>query len=107
MKRGVLILIGLMIIVIAGGVLTANVGVELPTVIQSEEPAPSAFRATPEQANLMLFWSLFVLGNLVVIGGVTALLFWLFHRWVKNANATPNRAEQTASDAESLPESSG
>jgi len=102
-RRGVLILAGLVVLVIAGGVLTAGVGSGIPTIIQSTDPSASPFAATPEQANLFLFWIAFVIFNLVGAGVTIALLFWFLNWQVKTANETPNLEERRAQeDAEAL-----
>ncbi len=108
MRRGVLILAGLVVIVIAGGVLTAGIGAQIPTIIQSTDPAASPFAATPEQANLFLFWIVFVIFNLVGAGLTIALIFWFLNWQVKSVNEMPNRAERLAQqeqqEAEALEE---
>lgn len=105
MRRGVLILAGLVVLVIAGGVLTAGIGAGIPTIIQSTDPAASPFAATPEQANLFLFWIAFVIFNLVGAGLTIALIFWFLSREVKVVNEMPNRSERIAQeDAEALQE---
>lgn len=100
MKRGILVLAVLMIITITGGVLTSGLFPGVPTIIQSVDPNANVFEATPEQANLIIFWTLFVLGNLVVIGLVLAVLFWRGNVEVERAHLmeTPQR------DSDSLPE---
>ncbi len=113
-RRGVLILAGLVILVLAGGALTAGLGASIPTIIQSTDPNASPFAATPEQANLLLFWIGFVIFNLLGAGITIMALFWFLNRQVKIANEMPNRAERIAQeetdalgegqDANALPE---
>lgn len=96
MKRGVAVLAFLLIITIAGGVLTANVGFEVPTMQQTNNPAASFFEATPNQAVYLILMVGFILFNVVGAGLTIALLFWLGNREIKRADAMPNVAERRA-----------
>lgn len=93
MKRGVLILAGLLIITIAGSVLTSGLGFSLPTVQQTNNPAASFFEATPDQSIYLLLMIGFILVNVVGAGLTVAFLFWLSNREVKRAKAMPSLAE--------------
>lgn len=101
MKRGVAILAFLTIVTIAGGFLTSGLFSDFPILIQSTDPNASVFEATPEQANLFIFWTMFVIANLVVIGGILAFLFWRGNAAVEQARVTPNQGTQ---DSDALPE---
>lgn len=96
MKRGVAILALLLIITIAGGVLTANVGFKIPTMQQTNNPAASFFEATPDQAVYLILMIGFILFNVIGAGLTAAFLFWLGSREVKQANAMPSLAERRA-----------
>lgn len=116
MRRGVLILAGLVIVVLAGGALTAGLGANIPTIIQTTDPNASPFAATPEQANLLLFWIAFVIFNLLGAAVTIMAILWFLNRQVKIAHEMPNRAERLAQqeaealaagqDANALPEAS-
>ena len=93
MKRGVAILAFLLIITIAGGVLTANVGFSIPTMQQTNDPAASFFEATPNQAVYLILMVGFIVVNVLGAGLTAAFLFWLGSREVKRAEATPSLAE--------------
>lgn len=94
MKRGVGILALLVIVTIIGGLLTANLGFSVPTIIQSQDPAASAFNATPNQALYLALWIGFVLVNVVGAGLTIALVLWLADRGKKWAEVTPVLAER-------------
>jgi hypothetical protein len=92
-KRGVAILAFLLIVTIAGGVLTANVGFTIPTMQQTNDPAASFFEATPNQAVYLVLMIGFILVNVLGAGLTMAFLFWLGNREVKRAAAMPYLAE--------------
>ncbi len=93
MRSGVQTLALLVGVTLIGGILTAGFSGTVPTIIQTTDPAASAFEATPEQAALFVFWVFFVLANMIVVGGVLAGVFYLANREVKRAEATSNRLE--------------
>lgn len=93
------------ILVIAGGGLTAQLLQDAPILIQSEIPDASVFEATPQQANQFIFWVVFVIINVVVVAAVLALLMWNGHRGVRVAENT--EARSTRLEQEQLPEPSG
>lgn len=103
MKR-VAALAFLVIIVIVGGGLTSQLMTEAPIIIQSDVPDASVFEATPQQAAQFIFWTLFVLGNVVVVGLVLAFLFWRGNVEVRKAEAMPKASEQRPE--QQLPEES-
>jgi hypothetical protein len=94
MKRGVAILAGLLIITIAGGVLTSGLGFEIPIIQQSNDPAASFFEATPNQSLYLLLMIGFILFNVIGAGLTFAFLFWIGNREVKRAKAMPTLAER-------------
>lgn len=107
MQRGLIILAGLVIVMIGGAGLTANLATEAPTIIQTTDPNGSVFTATPEQAAQIIFWILFVVGNIVVVAGIFAVLLWRGHKEVKTAKELPvvgERPERTFETREALPE---
>ena len=104
MKRGLFVLAVLVAITIAGGVLTAGVGFEIPIIQQVDSPAASAFEATPNQAVTFLLVVGFILVNVVGAGLTLAFIFWLLNREVNRAKAMPTLEERREQDAESLPE---
>lgn len=94
MRRGVGILALLVIVTIGGGLLTANLGISPPLMIQTEDPAASVFSATPNQALYFLLWVGFVIVNVVGAGLTIALLLYLANRGKKWADVTPVLAER-------------
>lgn len=105
MRRGVIILIVLMAIMLGGGVFTAGLFGDPPTLIQSTDPNASVFEATPEQALQFTFWIIFVLVNLIGAGATLAILMWRGNIEVKKANAMPNASElRDTDDSTALPE---
>jgi hypothetical protein len=90
--KNLALLVGVMLVF---GVLTAGFSGSVPTIIQTTDPAASAFEATPEQAALFVFWVFFVLANMIVVGAILAGLFYLGNREVKKAEQMPNRLESS------------
>ena len=97
MKRGVLILAFLVIVTIAGGILTANMGIKLPFERQTAEPMASVFEAPGEKALWLFGMIAFIVFNVIGAGLTIALVFWFLNREVKIANAMPllNSSEGT------------
>lgn len=84
------ILAVLMIIVITGGVLSSGLfDINTLLVIQTDNPDASTFEATPVQAFQFFFWVFFVLGNVVVFGGILALVFYGLNRLLTQEHNTP------------------
>lgn len=107
MQRGLIILAGLVIVMIGGAGLTANLAGEAPTIIQTTDPNGSVFTATPEQAAQFIFWILFVVGNVVIVAGILAVVLWRSHNAVVKAKDLPTvgeRPERTFETREALPE---
>lgn len=90
MRRGLLILAGLVALIIIGGGLTSQLLTEVPIIVQSENPDASVFQATPEQANQFIIWIVFVLVNVVGAGLTLALIFWFGNKQVATARSMPN-----------------
>jgi hypothetical protein len=88
-KRGVAILAFLVIITIAGGVLTSGLGIELPFIKQTAEPMASVFEAPGEKALWLLAMIGFIVFNVIGAGLTIAFIFWFLNREVKVANSMP------------------
>jgi hypothetical protein len=97
-KRGVALLAFLVIVTIAGGILTANMGIHLPFIRQTAEPMASVFEAPGEKAFWLFAMIAFILFNVIGAGLTIALIFWLLNREVKIANATPARNASASSE---------
>jgi hypothetical protein len=97
-RRGLLLLIVLLALMLGGGALTANLLTDAPTIIQSTDPNASVFEATPEQAAQFIFWVFFVLFNLVGAGATIAFLMWRGNVEVRRANAMPKASELQANE---------
>jgi len=85
--RRVGILVGLLILVAAGGGLTAIVGdngIEsiLPFLRQSSNPAASAMEAESWQSEQLILLAGFILFNMVGIGATIAGIMWFLNRQV-------------------------
>ena len=102
MKRGVFILGFLLAITIAGSVLTAGLAFDIPTIIQSTDPAASVFMATNNQAMMFVGLVGFVLFNIVGAGLTLALVLWFLNKQVKIAKEMPTLEERR--EQEALPE---
>lgn len=102
MKRGVAILAFLLIVTIAGGVLTSGMGIELPFIKQTAEPMASVFEAPGEKALWLFAMIGFIVINVIGAGLTIALLFWFLNREVKVANSMPLLSQADGNQA--LPE---
>jgi hypothetical protein len=104
-KRGVGLLAILLIIMIAGSVLTAGVWGGLPVMHQTADPMGSYFMATPGKAAFFFLVVGFILFNLIGMGATIALAMWFFNREVKVTQQRPNRSDVVATNqADALPE---
>ncbi len=88
--RGLVILAVLVVVMLAGGALTARVFPEVPVIIQTTDPNGSVFAATPEQTNQLFFWIIFVIVNVLGAGLTLAGLIWLGSRSVEAVRRQPN-----------------
>lgn len=105
MKRGVLILVFLLAITIAGGVLTADLAFAIPIIRQTSDPAASPFMATNGQAWGLIGLIGFVLINIIGAGLTIALIFWLLNWQVSVAKDMPTLEERREQEeAGALPE---
>ena len=98
MKKGLVILVALVIILIVGGGVTSQLA-SLPMIQQTDSPAASVFEATPEQANLFFLMVGFILFNVVGAGLTLLAVFWFGDRAVRSARAMPNREDASDKDA--------
>lgn len=89
----------LVVILLVGGAISSGLVPSLPLITQSVDPNASVAHATPEQANQLFFWIIFVVVNVLGAGITIAVLIWFGSRAVVNARAMPN-----ASKDEQLPE---
>jgi hypothetical protein len=95
------ILAVLMIIVITGGVLSSGLfNINTLLVIQTDNPDASAFEATPVQAFQFFFWVFFVIGNVAVVGGVLALVFYVLNRMLTQERSTPTTTTNSPATTE-------
>lgn len=96
MKR-VGILAFLMLVVIAGGVISSgllNSAISGLLIVQTSDPYASAFEAPPQKAMQIVVWGGFVIANVVVVAVVLALFFWLVNRALTSTRgSTPNTRE--------------
>lgn len=104
MKRGLAILVILMIILIVGGALTANLGFSLPTLVQTTAPDASVFKASNTQATNFLLLIGFFLVNVIGAGLTLAAIFWFLSKQVKIAKEMPTLEERRQQDLDALPE---
>lgn len=108
------ILIGIVLLLVVFGAISARLAPSAPVLVQTADPNGSVLAATPEQANQLFFWIVFVLINLVGAGVTLALVMWFLGRSINHARALPNNppallnrssAQQLASsDATQLPD---
>lgn len=99
--RGLVTLAVLVVVMLAGGALTARIFPEAPVIIQTTDPNGSVFSATPEQANQLFFWVIFVIVNVLGAGLTLAALIWLGSRSVENVRRQPNASTSLATSEES------
>ena len=104
MKRGLGLLVVLLIIMIVGGVLTSGVWDGLPTMRQTSDPMGSYFDAPPGKAALFFIVVTALVSGAIVNGVVIGLIIWGLHWALKRTQQIPNRSESTVSDSEALPE---
>ncbi|MDQ7026937.1 MAG: hypothetical protein Q9P01_19580 [Anaerolineae bacterium] len=102
MKRGVQVLAGLLIIMIAGSVLTAGVWGGFPTIKQTADPLASYFQTTPSQATFFFIVVMALVSGAIVNGLVIGGIIWFLNREMKVTENMPTRSERE--DSEALPE---
>lgn len=104
MKR-VGILAFLMIVVIAGGVISSGMLSDPLSgllIVQSSEPNASPFVATPQQAMQIVFWGGFVIFNVLGLALTLALIFWFLNRsLVRERGGRPAASASTEIEAAS------
>lgn len=104
MKRGLLLLVFLLAITIAGGMLTADVAFGVPLIRQTTNPDASVFMASESQAIQFLAIVGFIIFNVIGAGLTLALVIWFLNWQVKVANETPTLEERRQQEADALPE---
>jgi len=103
-KRGVTILAVLVIIMLAGSVLTAGVWGGLPIQRQTSDPAGSYFAAPPGQAALFFIVVTALVAGALANGIIIGLILWFLNRESKIVASTPTRSQNEAVDSGALPE---
>lgn len=98
MKRNVTILAGLLFVMIAGSVMTSNMGFSVPVILQTADPSGSYFAAPPGQALSFIALTGFLLFNLIGMGATIAFLLWYLNGQVKVVENIPTRSEQESAD---------
>ena len=88
MKR-LAIVIGIVVILLVGGGLTAQilVGGDSLFIQQSEIPDASTLSAAPWQSEQLVLFIGFIVFNLVGIAATIAVAMWFLHRGVKQVEA--------------------
>ena len=104
MKRGLGLLVLLLIIMIAGSVLTAGVWDGLPIMRQTSDPMGSYFDAPPGKAAFFFIVVTALVSGAIVNGVVIGLIIWFLHWALRRTEQIPNRSEDTVRDSEALPE---
>lgn len=90
MRKGLVLLIFFLVIMLGGGVLTSGLFSGAPIVQQTSDPNGSVFVATPEQAGQFIFWVFFVLANVVGAGLTLAVVMWRGQVEVARVSGTSN-----------------
>jgi hypothetical protein len=85
---GILAVIVIILLVFGAG--SAGILPKAPVIMQTTDPNASVTMATPEQANQLFFFIVFVIINLVGAGATIAVLFWFLGRATNNARSLPN-----------------
>lgn len=84
---GILAFIVIVLLIFGAG--SAGLLPKAPVIVQTLDPNASITIATPEQANQLFFFIVFVIINLVGAGATIALLFWFLGRATNNARSLP------------------
>lgn len=84
------ILAGFVILLTVFGAGSAGLLPSVPFLVQTADPNASPMMATPEQANQLFFWIVFVLINLVGAGVTLAIVMWFLGRATNHARNLPN-----------------
>lgn len=84
------ILAGFVLLLTIFGAGSAGLLPELPFLVQTDDPNASAMMATPEQANQLVFWVIFVLINLIGAGVTLTVVMWFLGRATNHARNLPN-----------------
>jgi hypothetical protein len=84
------ILAGFVILLTVFGAGSAGLLPSVPFLVQTADPNASPMMATPEQANQLLFWIVFVLINLIGAGVTLTIVMWFLGRATNHARNLPN-----------------
>ena len=76
------IVAGILIVLLAGGGITANLLSSDLTVRQTTNPSGDVLMATPDQAAAFIIVVGFIIVNVVAVGLILGLVFWLLNRQV-------------------------
>jgi hypothetical protein len=88
--KKLVILVGFVILLTVFGAGSAGLLPSLPFLVQTTDPNASPMMATPEQANQLVFWVVFVIINLIGAGVTLALVMWFLGRATNHARSLPN-----------------
>ncbi len=97
-------MLGVLLLVIIGGGLTAQIAQQGPRdaipvfVIQTENPDASVFESVPWKAEQLVLFIGFVLFNLIGIAATIAIIMWLLHRQVKSVSGGAPQAGKAAAE---------
>lgn len=89
-------LLFILVVLLAGGGITANLLSSDLTIEQTTSPDASVFMATPDQATLMLILVGFIIVNVLGAGITIMLIFWLLNRQVVSVRSS---GEEVAAEA--------
>jgi hypothetical protein len=84
-------LIVIVVILLVFGAASANLIPKAPVLVQTTDPNGSVLQATPEQANQIGFWVVFVLVNLIGAGVTLGLVFWFLGRGTSSVRGVENQ----------------
>ena len=83
------ILAGILVVLLAGGGITANLLTSDLTIQQTTNPSGNVLTATPDQSATFLVLAGFILVNVIGAGLTLALVFWLLNRQVTIVRQEP------------------
>ncbi len=111
--KNLLIVVGIAVLLVIGGGLTAQLrsvgpdGSLIPFfLVQSDSPEASTLEAAPWQAEQLVIFIGFIVFNLIGIAATIALVMWFLHRGVKVAEATENTTAITSTGSTTAVEKS-
>lgn len=101
MKK-VAVLVGFLVLLLAGGALTSQLGLSVPLKVQTLDPNGSVFDATPEKATVFILIVGFILFNVIGAGLTLMALFWVGNRAVARAKASDSASGEGDSSQKAL-----